>query len=141
MCIRDRVKNQYLNQYLNAYLSYGLSVDQAYQYASQYISKNEQAIVNAAGEALKQDLVLYQIAKEQGLIEVSSEEYNDYVETQVKETNAYYEANEAKDSDGNILTVSKSDIVDSYTDGKEGVKKTIVLNRAIEWLGAHITEK
>ena len=86
----NQVKNQYLNQYLNAYLSYGLSVDQAYQYASQYITKNEQAIVNAAGEALKQDLVLYQIAKEQGLIEVSSEEYNDYVDTQVKETNAYY---------------------------------------------------
>ena len=85
--------------------------------------------------------MLYQIAKEQGLTEVSSEEYNEYVDTQVKETNAYYEATETKDSDGNILTVSKSDIVDSYTNGKEGVKKAIVLNRAIEWLGAHITEK
>lgn len=137
----NQVKNQYLNQYLNAYLSYGLSVDQAYQYASQYISQNEQKIVNAAGEALKQDLVLYQIAKEQGLTEVSSEEYNEYVDTQVKETNAYYEATETKDSDGNILKVSKSDIVDSFTNGKEGVKKAIVLNRAIEWLGAHITEK
>ena len=80
-------------------------------------------------------------AKEQGLTEVSSEEYNEYVDTQVKETNAYYEATETKDSDGNILKVSKSDIVDSYTNGKEGVKKAIVLNRAIEWLGAHITEK
>lgn len=137
----NRVKNQYLNQYLNIYLSYGLSADVAYSYASSYISQNEQAIVNAAGEALKQDLVLYQIAKEQELTEVSSEEYDEYVKTQVKETNAYYEANEVEDSDGNILTVSESDIVDSYADGKKGVKKAIVLDKAIEWLGAHITEK
>lgn len=85
----------------------------------------EQSLADQAGASLKRDLVLYQVAKDQGLTSVSDEDYKAYCTEQALD-NGY--------TDEKDKTVAD---VDAYVDamgGKKAVKKALVLERALEKL-------
>lgn len=90
----------------------------------------EQYLSDQAGASLKQDLVLYQVARDQGLDKVSDDEFNAYCE-------------EKAIANGNTKTVDEKTVadVDAYVNSigdKDTVVKQIVLERAREYLGEHV---
>ncbi len=85
----------------------------------------EQWLADQAGASLKRDLVLYQVAKDQGLTSVSKEDYEAYCKEEALE-NGY--------TDSEDKTVADVDAYVSAMGGKKAVKKAMVLERALEKL-------
>ncbi|MBQ8398963.1 MAG: hypothetical protein IJX08_03230 [Clostridia bacterium] len=87
------------------------------------MTEYKQHIADYAGFELKRDLILYQIAKDQGLMDVTEEEYVDYA----------YDMGYTKKVDGKNVG-DKDAFVEAY--GKDAAKKAVILYKAQEYLGS-----
>ena len=134
----DDYKSAARNNLLNTYISY------YYQMTGQFLSSEEQvistffggdsnsylqSIANQAGKNLKNDWVLYQIAKDKGLDKVSDEEYKTFLTEQLAVANA------GVTDEANKMT--ESTLV-SNIGGKSAVEKYVVLEKAQKWLGENV---
>ena len=130
----DNVRNQQYYYYymmsMYGYMDKFSSESELAQKLGMTQQEYEQNLANQAGAALKQDLVLYQVARDQGLDKVTSEEYNAYCLKKAEENK-------------NTKTVGEETVPDpdAYVEsmgGKDAVEKQMILDRALDYLTEHI---
>ncbi len=109
--------DEYYNMLYNYYYMMYYSYFQNASTAASYVNSMEKDLYDEAGKSLKQDLILYQIAKDQNLTDVTSEQILDF-----------YGDEETRDS-----------VIDSY--GKKYVKRQVAINEAQKWLGENVEVK
>lgn len=134
----DDYKISARNSLLNNYMYY------YYQMTGQFLSSEDQVvstffsgdydnysqtIANQAGKQLKNDWVLYQVAKDQGLDKISDEEYNKFVSEQLAMANAGITDEESKTTEDTLV---------KNMGGKSAVEKYVALDKAQKWLGENV---
>ncbi len=92
----------------------------------------EQYLADMAGASLKQDLVLYQVAKDQGLTDISDKDYEEYCKEHALE-HGYTDSNDKTKPDVKGFVESMG--------GKKAVKKSMAIERAAEKLGEMVAVK
>ena len=131
--------NEYLTNVRNQTYYY-YSLMSLYGYFSRFSSEAELAkllgmtteeyekdLADQAGLSLKQDLILYQIAKDQGLDKISNSEYKAYCQEEALE-HGYTDDNGKLDVDAYVEAMG----------GKTAIKKQMVLERGLDYLTEHI---
>ena len=131
----ENTRNQmYYYYYMMAMYGYFSSFSSQSELASQLgmtDAEYEQYLSDQAGASLKQDLVLYQVARDQGLDKVSDEDYDAYCKAEALE-HSYTKT----DEEGQ--TVADVDAYVNSVGDKDAIVKQIVLDRAREYLGEHV---
>lgn len=118
--------NQMYMQYF--YSTYSTTVPDKETLVTKYggfksMTEYKQHIADYAGFELKRDLILYQVAKDQGLMDVTEEEYIDYA----------YDMGYTEKVDGKNVG-DKDAFIEAY--GKDAAKKAVILYKAQEYLGS-----
>lgn len=128
-------RNSLLNNYMYYYYQMtGQILSSEDQIVSTFFSgdyeKYQQTIANQAGKQLKNDWVLYQVAKDQGLDTVTDEEFDKFVTEQLNISNAGVTSEENK--------TTREQMIENIG-GKSAIKKYVVIEKAQKWLGENVT--